>query len=237
MMPMFVDKRMSHEVFDDFDNLNTVASTGLWKSTKGTGGSLALASSTNGRINIPTAASQNDYQLLSTQNATFKFAPHKKLVFEALVNATEAATNQANFVVGLSSILTTGFLTTGNGGLPSSWDGAVWWKVGATLQWQFSTSKATTVTTNAAPVLSEGAVTYASGTDYTLGFVFDPNDGTTGLITPHFNGLPVMTAAGTVYTQTIALSSALLYPILGVVAGSASAETLTVDYVRVVQDR
>src|ERR1035438_875147 len=61
-------------VSDDFATASTVASTGLWKVTKGTGGSIVTRTSApvvGGWIDIPTAASASDYQIFSTQNAMF----------------------------------------------------------------------------------------------------------------------------------------------------------------------
>ena len=239
-IPAF-DPTLHQQVWDDFHKLDTVASTGLWQSVNdGATGTLALVAATvNGRINIPTAAALNDYQLLATQQKVFKFAANKPLWFECLLQCTEANTNNANLVVGLSSITTTGFMTDSNGGLPATWDGAVWYKTGGALVLGFASSAASTATTKATPTVTPNdTATYASATDYRLGFHFDPNDGVTGYITPFYNGKPCLTTGGVVYRQPITLSGlGTMYPILGVKAGSASAETLQVDYVRVLQAR
>ena len=241
MMPFPIDKNSYHELYDDFQKLDTVASTGLWQSVNdGATGTLALVAATvDGRINIPTAAAANDYQLLATQQKIFKFAANKPLWFEATVQCTEANTNNANWAVGLSSITTTGFMTDTNGGLPATWDGAVWYKTGGALALGFASSAASSAVTKVTPnVTPNDTATYASATDYTLGFHFDPNDGTTGYITPYYNGKPCLTTGGVIYRQPIALSGlGTMYPILTMKAGSTSAETLQVDRVWVLQKR
>lgn len=233
MMPQIIDRSAQTEWFDDFTDFNSVATTGKWQITKGTGGTIALQDLPGGRLNVPTAASANDYVLLSSQKKIAQLKAGKPLWFEAQVNLTQANTNQANIVFGLSSILTTGFLVTGNGGLPTTWDGVVFWMVGGqtTPQWQFSSSRSTTVTTQAT------FTPFTSGADTRLGFHVDPADGVNAIVTPYFNDQP-MVVSGANYTQKISLaSSPVLYPIIGVLAGSSSAETLQIDYMRLVQDR
>ena len=231
MNPILFDPIIQSMVFDDFLKLDNVATTGQWQSTKGTGGTVVLIDSTSGRVNIPTAASQNDYQLYSTQKKVFQFAAKKPMWAECLIQCTEANTNQANLVFGVSSVLTTGFLQTASGGPPTTFDGFVFWKAGGALIWKSMASAATVQST------SGTLATNVSATDIRLGFHFDPNDGTTGIITPLVNGVPVI--VNTVpYQHRIALGSlGTMYPIFGVNAGSASAETLQVDYVRFVQNR
>ena len=231
MFPKYPDLQVQHQVFDDFDTLNTVASTGLWQTVKGTGGTVALQDAANGWINVPTAASANDYQLLATQKKTFKFAAGKPLYFEAQISCTEAATNQANLVFGVSSITTTGILQTASGGPPTTFDGALLWKQGGTSKWQFTSSAGT------AQVANTNVAAFASATTYRIGFSFDPGDGTLGYLTPFINGVaplngPVIQSHRITYGSTGAL-----YGVLGVNAGSASAETLSVDYFRIVQAR
>lgn len=231
MNDVIYDRFLISKFADDFFDLNTVATTGKFQVVKGTGGTIALQATPGGAVNVPTAASANDYQLLATQKAAFGFVAKKPVHLECGLTLTEANTNQANVVVGLASITTTGFLLTGNGGLPTTWDGAVVYKVGGTSVWQAATSKGTNVNNNA----NVGAFT--SGTFTRVGFEFDPNDGVTGIVTPLLNGQPLI-----VNTKPMSLTVPLsgigaLYLIMGVVAGSASAETLQLDYVEVTQTR
>lgn len=222
------------EVFDDFFKLDTAATNGQWLSTNdgGTGTLALVTTAVGGKINIPSAAADNDYQLLSTPVKCFQFAAGKPLWAEIILTHTEAATNAANFVFGLSSVIATGFMADNGAGPPATFDGFVFYKVDGSLLWKTMASVGTTQST------SGTLVTGVSGTIYRFGFTFDPGDGTTGIITPEVNGQPIYTTGPNPFTHKIALASAgLMYPIFGVKAGSGSAETLTVDRVRIVQVR
>jgi hypothetical protein len=223
-MPKQHDRTVEFELMDDFYSLNTVSSTGLWTSINdGATGTLALSSTpgAGGWVNIPSAAADNDYQVLATNLKLFKFAASKPLAFEARVTLTEANTSAANFIVGLSSITTTGVMAADGGGVAATFDGAVFYKADGGTAIKFITSAATAQVTNSS------VSTFTSAATYRLGFVFSPADGTTGQIIPYVNGV-----AGTPHNIALA-SLGLMYPIVGVKAGSASAETLTVDYLRV----
>lgn len=223
------------QLYDDFQKLDTVASTGFWKATKGTGGTLALANQACGIINIPGAAStDNDYQLLSTQEPIFEFANFYPIAFEFYSNVTEAATNASSWVVGLSSVLTTGFLSNA-GAPPASFSGVVFWKATGTLALNVMTSNGGTQNQTSSP-----AVTVVSGQSYILGAYLDPNDGTTGIVTWYIStvvaGVRSLLATGTLNLTLASLAN--MYPIMAIRNGSAgTAETLTVDYVEAYQTR
>jgi len=223
MLPNISDPQNYVVVDDDFLNLNTAATNGLWSSVNdGATGTLGLSTSlgAGGWINIPSAGADNDYQLLATASKPFKFAAGKPLFLDCSLVLTEGATNVANWVMGLSSITTTGILASDGGGVAGTFDGALFYKVDSTMSIKFTTSASSTQTTAT-------LATFVSGTTYRLGLQFDPNDGTTGIVTPYINGVA--------YTpQTIALSGlGLMHAVVGVKAGSTTAETLSVDYLRV----
>lgn len=212
---------------DDFFTIS--AGTGLaWQAVKGTGGSLALASALGGQINIPTAASQNDYQLLSSQAAHFNLRANKPLFFEVALSCTEAATNKASWFAGLSSTTASGFIQ--NTGAPAaSYSGAIFWKAQGAMTLAFQTSNGSTQNS------ISSLATVTSGTQYVLGCILSPNDGTTGLVTPYVSqiasGINTSVAIGATQNLTLA-GLANMNLIFGVKAGSASAETLVVDWAR-----
>ena len=227
MMPIEVDPRVHISLFDDFFSLNTAAGSGLWQSVNdGSTGTLALNSSlVGGYVNIPSAAADNDYQVLATQQKPFKFAAGKPLWAECTLQLTEANTSAANWLFGLCSVTTGGILADNGGGVPSSFDGALIYKVDGALSIKGATSAGSVQTKDT--VLS----TFVSGTSYRLGIHFDPADGVAGNVLYLVNG--VVQA-----THRIALGSlAAMSLVFGAKAGSASAETLNVDYVRVVAMR
>lgn len=219
---------------DEFVNLNTVASTGLWQTVKGTGGTIALASSVGGIINLPTAASSNDYISLASQKALFQFSAGVPIAFEFAVNLTEANTNTASWFCGLTSVTTAGFIQ--NSGAPAtSYSGCVFWKATGAMSLSFQTSNGSTQTTITNPI------TAVSGQTYYLGAFLDPNDGTTGKVTYFIStasGSPKVRSLVQTGTVNLALGSlAAMNVMLGVNTGSTNAETLTCDYVEVWQTR
>jgi hypothetical protein len=72
---------------------------------------------------------------------------------------------------------------------------------------------------------------FTTATWHKLGFLYDPNDGVTAIVTPFLDGV-----AGTAKNLTIAALDEM-HILLGVKAGGAHAETLLVDYVHVVKER
>jgi hypothetical protein len=225
------DPSTGYELFDDFFCNNTTKTTDLWQVVKGTGGAIALSSALSGGwIKVPTAASQHDYQAFATQEPWFQLAANCPIAFEVVVNVTEANTNNAQWFVGLTSTTSTGFISNA-GAPPSSYSGAVFYKPGGGLALNFQTSNGTTQTT------SSSIATVVSGTSYVLGCALLPGAVATGtaqvlywVATSAANvRTPIVTAAAT----TLALTSlSNMYFMFGINAGSASAETLTLDYVQ-----
>jgi len=222
------DPKVGYTLYDDFFT-NTTGSTSTWQVVKGTGGSLALAAGLGGLISIPTAASANDYQTLATQQAVFKLTANKPICFEIGLSCTEANTNKASWFAGLTSTTSSGFISNA-GAPPSSYSGAMFYKATGAMTLAFQTSNGSTQNT----IANLGTV--VSGTSYCLGAYISPNDGTTGQVTPYVSslgtGAPTSFAIGA--TQNLTLSAlAAQYFMFGVKAGSSSAETLSVDFVRI----
>lgn len=233
-------------VFDDFVKLDTAATNGLWLSTNdGATGTLALDTTGIGTwIKVPSAAADNDYQLLSTQVAPFKVlpvtaatstavkVPGTSIRYCARFKLTEAATNVANFVFGLSSVLTTGFLAADGAGVPSSFSGAVLYKLDTGTSILAASSNGTTQTKD------KVMCAFTSGSTYTISIQIDHADDTTARVTfevlDEVAGVlyqPRGLSAGVAEHKLAVASLAAMYPVFGVKAGSASAETLLVDYV------
>jgi hypothetical protein len=209
------DDRYTARFFDDFSELNTsrFAST-----DDGATGTNAIAAKIGGWMNVVTAGAANDYHAMGSQKIV-EFLAGKPVTWEIRLACTEANTNQANIAVGLSDLVTTGFMQDANAGPLASYHGAVFYKTGGTSVWGFETANGTTKTTNA----SLGA--FVSGANTTLAVQFNPNDGVTGIFTPYLNGV-----AGTPHRVALSgLTAALEF--FAVKAGSTSAETVSVDYV------
>lgn len=228
------DMGTAFELKDDFFDLSTGA-TGRWQVVKGTGGSVALTASVlGGMVDIPTAASASDYQTFATQKAWFALAANKPIAFEASFLLTEAATNAASWFFGLTSTTTSGFISTA-GATPSSYSGAMFWKATGGLTLSFETANATTKNTIAS------LQTVVSGTQYVVGCILNPNDGTTAKVTPYVGKIAAGVRSGLTIgtTQNLTIASlAKMFFQFGVMCGSGgTAETLTVDWVRILAAR
>lgn len=213
-------------ITDDFFALDTAATNGTWSNFKGTGGSVALANKSGGWVNLPTAASSNDYIGLSTQQPIFALKKGVPLAFECALNVTEANTNTASWWCGFTSVLTTGFIS--NAGVPpSSYSGAVFYKTEGALALNFQTSNSTTQVTSASAI-----ATVVSGQTYLLSAFLDPNDGVTGVVTYFvstvLSNVRIFVAKGTANLTLASLAN--MYFACGIKTASTNAETLTVDW-------
>ena len=219
------DPASFHHFFDDFYNYDATATVGNYVSVTDAGSAVALDDAAGGVLNIGSDGDDNDETYLATVPQAWLFAASKPLWFEARIKLTEAATDDSNFIVGLSDTVGANTLVDNAGGAPSSYDGAVWVKVDGGTVFQFESSNA------GVQVNTSNAGAFVSNTWYRIGFVFDPAGGTTGTVVPWLNGV-----AGT--SQNITLAGLQeMSVLLGVKAGGANEENLLVDYVRVLQAR
>jgi hypothetical protein len=217
------DLRQEFQVFDDFLFVNdqwTLANDG------GTGTNL-LNDAAGGTYSIVTAAADNDYHVLHSDAENFKFAAGKPLQFGCRLSLTEAATDDANIVVGLADGPTDGGIIQNNGaGPPSSFDGALFYKIDGTLTWFFQTANGSTKSTT-----SLG--TFVSGATYEVGFLYRSSGAsdTKATIVPVVNG--------TEYAAHEVTISGLdeMHVIAGVKAGGGAAESLVLDWIGCRQTR
>jgi hypothetical protein len=194
-------------------------------------GTNAYQDAANGVYNVVTAASDNDHHAMSTLNESWLFASGKRLWFEARFKLAEANTNESAWWFGFTDTLTTGGLQANTAGPLASYDGALIWKDEATMAVDFETSNASTQATTTA------MATFVTNTWTKVGFYFD-GTATTSVVTPYYNvddsaGMTAGTA------QNITLSGLEeMHLVFGVKAGpTGGAETLQVDYIKVVQLR
>lgn len=219
--------------FDDFINpaSATASDYHAYTSTNDGGtGTNAFQDAACGVYNVVTAAADNDYQAMSTVAENWLFAAGKPLWFEARFRLSEGTTNESTWWFGLTDTLTTGGMQLNAAGPLASYDGALIFKTPElALTVNFETSNAGTQNT-----LSYFA-TSISNTWHRAGFYFD-GAATTSTITPYFHN-------GTSWTigtaQNITLSGLEeMHAVFGVKAGpTGAAETLQVDYLKIVQLR
>jgi len=213
------------EFFDDFFTYDDTATVGDYVEVHDGTPATAATDAAGGVFSMACGATDENETYVSSMHEVFKFTTTEMLLFEARVKLTEAATDDANIIVGLSDTVAADSMLDAGAGPMASYDGAVFFKVDGGTVWQFETSNAATQKT----LTSAGAFTDGAWTK--LGFLYDYNDGVTANVTPFVNGV-----AGTAQTLTIA-GLEEMHILLGVKAGGSNAETLLVDYVHVVTER
>jgi hypothetical protein len=221
------DRSGFHEFFDDFYSADYHTYTSNDDAGTGTN---AFQDAAGGIYNVVTAAADNDYHAMSTSAESWTFAEGKELWFEARFKIAEATTNESTWWFGLTDTLTTGGMQANAAGPLASYDGALIYKTPETaMTVNFETSNAGTQNTLSA------FATSVTDTWHRAGFYFD-GVATTSTITPFFHDGTSWTK-GTAQNITLAGLEAM-HAVFGVKAGpSGGAETLQVDYLRIVQVR
>lgn len=229
------DPYPTYEFFDDFlaPASATASDITAWTvNSDGATGTNAFQDAAGGIFNLVTAAADNDYQALSLQHEAFLFASGKRMWLEARVKLAEANTNESTWWVGMTDTLTTGGMQANAAGPLASYIGALIWKTPETaMTLNFETSNAGTQATTSA------FATSVTDTWTRVGFYFD-GTATTSTITPYaaVNGSNVW-VKGTAQNLTLS-GTAEMHLVIGVKAGpTAGAETLQIDYVKVVAER
>lgn len=228
--PNDIDPANYYTFFDDFFSADYHTYTSNDDAGTGTN---AFQDAAGGIYNVVTAGADNDYHAMSSVAETWKFASGKELWLEARFKLAEANTSESTWWIGLTDTLTTGGMQANALGPLASYDGALIWKTPETaLTVNFETSNAGTQNTLSA------FATAVSNAWHRAGFYFDgdPDGDGTGSITPYFHN-------GTEWTvgtaQDIALSGLEeMHLVFGVKAGpTGGAETLQMDYIKVVAER
>jgi hypothetical protein len=198
-----------------------------WAVTRGGGDASAAVTSKDGLggwLTLTSDGDDNDDCYVTSRSEAFIFSTDKKMIFKARILLEEAATDDANWCIGLSDTVAADFLQDDGDGPAATYDGALFFKVDGTMIIQFETS-------NGGTQVTQSLATFVTDTIYNLAFVYDYNDGVTGYITPYVNGV-----AGSRHAITIAELEEM-HLIMGVKSGGDNEETLEVDYVAVAAER
>ncbi len=166
----------------------------------------------------------NDEAYEVSTGESWLFAEGKPLWFECEIKLTEADTDKAGWIIGLMDAAGENALLDNGGGVATTYDGAVFFKLDEDLTTYFESSNDTTQST----VSTMG--TFVSATAVRLGFYYD-GAATTGVITPYINGV-----AGTA-TNITNSGLAEMELFFGIKAGSGAEEALEVNWIKVVQLR
>lgn len=216
-------------IFDDFTNpaSATASDTQAYTSNSDGGtGTNAFQDVTGGVFNVVTAAADNDYQAMSSVAENFIFESGKRIWADFKFKCAEATTSESTWWLGFTDTLTTGGMQANAIGPLASYDGALIYKTPETsMTVNFEVSNAGTQST-ASDIATAVTDTWNRAQLY--------HDGA-GNITAHFyNGTSWYSA-----TLPITLTGlAEMHLVFGIKAGpTAAAETLQIDWLRVVYER
>ena len=197
---------------------------------------VAVGDAVGGQITIATAGTDNNEGYVSTMREAWIFGTTKRVSCEARIKLTEAATSVASWCFGFSDTVGDDTMVDDGAGMVASFDGAVLYKVDATMEIHLCTSNAATQTN--ADISGTSIVTPVSGQWYRLYIDYDPNDGVTAKVNAE-----VYDETGGVMYRAIEHDLTIsgleeMHLLLGVKEGGAgAAETLYVDYIRAWQER
>ncbi len=220
------------EFADDFFGYDPTATVGKFVEVGDAGYAVAQTDAAGGVLSIASHGdADNDEIYVGSVAEVFKFTTNKKVSFRAKFQLTEANTDDANFIIGLSEIMAADTLVDNGAGPVAHFDGAVFYKVDGTMTLYFRSSNGATQST------AQSMCTFTSASKYEAGFDYDPNDGVTGKLTPWVRDLTAgVDYEGTAVDITISGLSEM-HVLLGVKTGAAQVETLLVDYVEALQER
>jgi hypothetical protein len=210
---------------DDFFRYNDVAVTGDWQEQTDGGTAPIVIDAADGVVQMVNDVNDNDETYVGSIYQSWKFDTDKHLWFNIRLKLTEANTDDANIIAGLSDTFGADLLQDNGAGPAASFDGAVFYKLDGGSVWRFLTSNA------ASQNDASNVGSFSDGNFQSLAFHYDPNDGVTAKVTPYVDGVakpPLNLTISGLEEMNI---------VFGVKNGGANAETLQVDYVSVTQER
>lgn len=218
-----------HRFVDDFlaPASATASSAMAYTSIDDSGtGTNAFQSVAGGVYNVVTAASDNDYHTMRSVATNWTFAASKKLWADFKFSLTEATVLESTWWMGFSNTTTTGGFQANAAGPLASYTGALVYKTPET---------ALTVNAQASAVAVQSTLSaFASTVSAAACRVQLYWDGVSA-ITPHFYNGTTWYSPGTL---PFTAGTTAMYLMFGVKAGpTAAAETLAMDYIKVVQQR
>jgi len=226
--PNWLRERDIIQRFSDFNEYVTLHGFTTVVSNSGT---VVAGDAVGGRVTLnPSDCSvvDNDEAYLKGANEIFKFANHKPLIFEALVQFTEGNTDDANVIVGLKDAVAADSILDNGAGPAASYSGAVFFKVDGDTIWNVETSIGGTQTTtrlSAANSLDKQDKTAGGAAFQRLRIEFEPFSSTQANVMFSIDGALV---AKHIFTYT---SATEMQECFGIKNGAnTTVEALVVDY-------
>ncbi|RPI88841.1 MAG: hypothetical protein EHM42_04065 [Planctomycetaceae bacterium] len=229
--PDLRDRRM----FGFFDDFEWYLSPHRWTSLSADAGTSVAAAATavGGTVVLTTGAVDNSECALGTTVKLFRPADDKPLVFDARLQYAEAAVNAANLFAGFADVLTTADLLQDNGNGPkASFFGAGLFKVDGDSAWRCVSAR------GALQTVTAGVASAGGPAPQTVRVEIQPVDATNAEVTFYVDDLPLRDLAGLPVKHTLTLTGfASLQAGVFAKAGSATSETISVDYIAAYQLR
>lgn len=232
LQPTELDLIRQHGVFDDFPYF---VSTDLWTDTSAdTGATVAInATGVTGQVDLTTGATDNNEAYLHLTNQPFIYAANKPLLAIARIKYAEAATNAANVMFGLMSAVGADTILDNGAGPKASFSGAVIYKVDGGTVWRAKSSVATVGTDTVSRHTAGGASFHSlmircipvSSTLISCTYFLDSNGGI------NFQQMQDNSTRRLLIEQKATLGTpAAMSVFVGVKAGGANSEVVSVDY-------
>jgi len=227
------DLRHRFAIEDDFTGglLDAVK----WTDTSpDSGATVAGSDAAGGAAVLTTGATDNNEAYLLSKQEVFLFAANKPLKVACRLKFTEAQTDDANVAFGLANAVGANTIVDDGAGLKTNFSGVAIFKVDGGTRWKVMSSLATTqeiVDLTASLSYDKLAKTAGGGVYQILEIDWQPISGTVGEARFFIDGVHVYTLS---FTFTSATEMNLF---VGVKAGGANSEVVTVDYLYGVQQR
>lgn len=224
--------RRQHGFFEDFQHF--VTGDRFTDTSADTGAAVAMTDAAGGVVTLTTGGTDNNECYLLTTKEVFLIADGKPIFFEARIKYTEANTDDANVALGLMNAVAADSILDDGAGPAASYSGAVLFKVDGGTVWNAESSLAGTQTTtalSAANSLDRLAKTPGGGSWQTIRIEIVPFSTTEADVNFFIDGVHVAKHALT-YT-----SATEMMAFVGVKAGGANSEVVSVDYVSAYQVR
>lgn len=222
--------KLAHGIFDDF---HTYTSGDIWTplvtdlASSATAAILPTTGGAGGILSIANDATDNDEVYWVGSNKPVLFAADKPAYCEIRMQYSEGATDDLNVIFGFLSTGAADTLIDNGGGPVASATMAVIYKVDGGTVWRMRSQIGAAVgQTDSISTSTAGGAAYQ-----TLGVEFLPYSSTTAKIVYTIDGVPFRDSNNLPITHNLVYTNAVVCgPVFGIKAGSATAETLLVDY-------
>lgn len=220
----FYVKRRNFGFFEDFEHF--VTGDLFTDTSTDANAAVAMTDAVGGQVTLTVAAVDNDECYLHTTKEIFKFAASKPIKGGCRLQYAEGNTDDANVLVGFKDAFAANTILDNGAGPAASYSGMVFFKVDGGTNWNVETSLAGTQQTTeltAANSLDKVAKTAGGASFQWLEIEWTPISSTSGEAAFYIDGTLVYKQAFT-YTS----GTEMMFGV-GLKAGGATAETVTVD--------